>query len=117
MVPFPKQHFPQTTVSICYALSLHKVYKLAGKFINLLECLASSCNKTTPWEVFMVLVSLKRGGGKSWEGVVVVVGCDSTNFVKDLSPSPSPLPPHAPDFSTSSQVPNRQTLDIVYKLS
>ena len=71
IVLFPKQPFPQTTVSICYALSLHKVYKLVGKFLNLLECLASSCNKATPWEVFMVLVSLKgrgRGGGKSWEG-------------------------------------------------
>ena len=73
IVPFPKQHLPQTTVSICYALSLHKVYKLVGKFINLVECLAFSCNKATPWEVFMVLVSLDRGG-KSWEGGGAVVG-------------------------------------------
>ena len=48
IVPFPRQHVPQTRESICYALSLHKAYKLAGKFIHLLECLAFSCNKATP---------------------------------------------------------------------
>ena len=32
MVPFPKEPFPQkNTVSICYAFSLHKVYKLVWK--------------------------------------------------------------------------------------
>ena len=59
---FPKQQ------SICYALSRHKVYKLAGKFINLLECLAFSCNKATQREVFMVMVSLRGGGWKSRGG-------------------------------------------------
>ena len=33
--------FSQTTVSTCYARSLQKVYKLSGKFINLIECLTS----------------------------------------------------------------------------
>ena len=33
--------FSQTTVSTCYAISLQKVYKLSGKFINLIECLTS----------------------------------------------------------------------------
>ena len=33
--------FSQTTVSTCYAISLQKVYKLSGKFINLIECLMS----------------------------------------------------------------------------
>ena len=66
--------------------------------------------------------SLGRGGG-----VVVgsVVRCDSTNFVKDFSPPP--FPPSLPMPQTSQPAPrcpgvallqgNRQTLDIVYKLS
>ena len=37
---FPKQHF--------FPISVHKVCKLAGQFINLLECLAFSCNKAAP---------------------------------------------------------------------
>ena len=54
-----KQHFPQTAASTCYTLSRHKVFKLAGNFIPLLERLAVSCNKATPWTVSMVW-----GGGE-----------------------------------------------------
>ena len=81
---FPNNTLPQTTVSICYALSLHRVYKLVGKLINLLECLAFSCNKATPWEVFMVLVSLK-GGGRGG-------GVTQPTLLKTSHPLPPPSP-------------------------
>ena len=141
IVPFPKQNVPQTTVSICYALSLHKVYKLLGsrKVYKPSRVLAFSCNKATPWEVFMVLVSMKGGGGGGWRGWGVVgslsrwggwggrggwkspVRCDSTSFVKDFSSPPLPMPqtsqppPRCPGVAFLQG--NRQTLYIVYKLS
>ena len=50
--------------------STHKVYNLAGKLINLLECLAVSRKKAPPWEVFMVMASLKGGLGGGGGGLV-----------------------------------------------
>ena len=111
--------FSQTTVSTCYAISLQKVYKLSGKFINLIECLTSfprQGNNTLRsvhgivegWGGGGGLVGSLGGGGggvgwKFWGGggwlEVLAVRCDSANFVKTSQyPPPPPSPPPPKEF-------------------
>ena len=106
--------FSQTTVSTCYAISLQKVYKLSGKFINLIECLTSFPRQgnNTLQSVHGIVEGWGGGvGWKSWGGggggwlevlgggggwwlEVLAVRCDSANFVKTSQyPPPPPLPP------------------------
>ena len=68
IVPFRKQHFPQTTVSICYALSAHKAHKLAGKFVNLLECLTFWGNKAHLGSLHGPGILERRGVGSLGRG-------------------------------------------------
>ena len=107
--------FSQTTVSTCYAISLQKVYKLSGKFINLIECLTSfprQGNNTLRSVHGIVegwggggwlevlggrgggLVGSLGGEGGGWLEVLPL-SCDSANFVKtsQYPPPPSPPPP------------------------
>ena len=87
MFLFPNNIFPEQQ-SICFALSLGKVYKLAGKFINLLECLAFSRNKATPGSLHGHGI-LERGGERGGVEVsggleVSAVRCDSTKLCQRL---------------------------------
>ena len=77
--------FSQTTVSTCYAISLQKVYKLSGKFINLIECLTSfprQGNNTLRsvhgivegWGGGGLVGSLGGEGGGGWWGWLEVLG-------------------------------------------
>ena len=92
--------FSQTTVSTCYAISLQKVYKLSGKFIDLIECLTSFPRQgnNTLRSVHGIVEGWGGGvGWKSWGGgggggwlEVLAVRCDSANFAKTSQYPPPP---------------------------
>ena len=61
--------FSQTTVSTCYAISLQKVYKLSGKFINLIECLTSSPRQGNNTLRSVHGIVEGWGGGVGWKSL------------------------------------------------